>query len=369
MVAMVHVHTTTALTNNQYTALLNVLPPSTDAVSVVNNLVRTLSTACRELNDQYPCIAQVCHDGDISKSIRSLPLLLLGGEKKVADAVQAFAQLPFVDRLVQRAVSEVDIFVRNGITHVEVENIGAPYFVGQGGCPIEELVIELLVCKAIRARYPTLSIGLHVLSSNELEALPIAICHGVAFIRSESTVFAGMRPEGQTTNSGNLARFMYVRNWLRSIVGLSPTGADLPPIYPQVWSDLVKKHTVFPTELLNLETWLHNITFIKLEGVIITGPETGSNVKEKDLVAARDALEKAKAFNEKTFPNGGKIPLPDLPLVTGSGTDFPMYCKYADYMIIGTALKQGGYWENEVSEEAVKKVMAQVSEANEAVHS
>ena len=336
-------------------------PVSTpEEVAEVNNIINELRPEWDECNKSFPMVAQVCQ-GDVSRALRTLPFLVFRRTEALTDRL---AQLPFVRALVQRAVKEAEIYVRNGITHLEVENVGAPYFVGQGQCPIEELLLEHVILRELRKAHPTIALGMHVLSSNELEALPIAICHGVAFIRSESTVFTGIRPEGQTTNNGNLARFMYVRNTLRAFLGHPVT----TPVFPQIWSDLQKKHTVFLKELEDLTVWLGNITFMKLEGLIITGLETGSDVKEVTLQQTREAVDKIKQWNHKTFPakdatTGVEHYFPEIPIITGSGLDLEMYCKYADYMIIGTALKEAGYWENPVSEDNVKSVVKRVAAA------
>ena len=58
---------------------------------------------------------------------------------------------------------------------------------------------------------------------------------------------------------------------------------------------------------------------------------------------------------EKINELAGHVVDIDIPLVTGSGNNIEMYCKYADFIISGTALKENNYWENEVDEERVKK--------------
>jgi predicted TIM-barrel enzyme len=241
------------------------------------------------------------------------------------------------------------VYVRNGISIVEIENVGAPYFVGRGKCPWEEILVIGAVAQAVRAAHPKLPFGMHILSSNELETLPLAIQHGAFFVRSEATLFRGERPEGTTDNSGNLARFMYARNVLHGIKG---TQSKAGRRFPQVWSDMQKKHTVFPSELANLDTWLANTLFMKLEGVILTGAETGSNVAEGDLRKARTAVDNALRYARTRLRADVTIPL-----VTGSGENFAMYAKYADFIIVGTKLKERSYWENDVLEANVIAVV------------
>jgi predicted TIM-barrel enzyme len=389
IVAMVHVPSTTAILGHSYSGLLGVPLPSPTELLAVNAIVKGLAAVLEMLKGAFPAVNQVA---DIPLKLRSLAFLLLAGDaaasatlasllpagswqsccEETARHVASFENLPFVQYLVNRAVHEVTVFARHGIQVIEIENVAAPYFVGMGSCPLEELLALFVVSRAVRIKFPCMSIGVHVLSCNELEALPVALALGGSFIRSEATLFGGMRPEGPTDNHGNLARFFYLRHVLRGL--LLPTTLETQPwlacgdVYPKIWSDVQKKHTVFPAELGSLDTWLHNITFMKLEGVIVTGAETGSDVDESSLAAARKAVDDVTQWNSKTFGSsftteeeekkktrGGG---PWIPVVTGSGLAFEMYRKYADFMIIGTALKVGRYWENEVDEENVRQVTA-----------
>lgn len=258
------------------------------------------------------------------------------------------SDLPFVQYLVNRALGEVEIFVRNGIKIIEVENIAAPYFIGDQ-IPFEELLIINIVCKAIRKKFPELVIGLHVLSSNEVESLPIAIISKAYFIRSESSIFSGFRPEGHTINNSNLAKFYYLRNYLQAYLGVEDAKERR---YPQIWSDLQKKHTVFEEELMDLDIWLKNILFMKLEGVILTGAETGTNIPKEHLKMARTAINSLKEQTQQYF--GEPV---EVPLITGSGLDMELYKDYADFIITGTQLKKNKYWENEVDEQNVQALI------------
>lgn len=95
---------------------------------------------------------------------------------------------------------------------------------------------------------------------------------------------------------------------------------------------------------------------MKLEGVILTGTETGQDVSEIDLQMGRAAIDALAEQTKKSLGESIKIPL-----ITGSDLDMDMYKKYADYIIVGTQLKQNKYWENEVSEECVKELVKKFS--------
>jgi predicted TIM-barrel enzyme len=269
-------------------------------------------------------------------------------KEKSEELEEELKRLSFVNYLLERAMREVEIFTRNGINIVEIENIAAPYFIGDK-IPFEDLLISTLICKEIRKKFPTLVIGLHVLASNEIESLPIAIVSNLYFVRSESSIFSGFRPEGRTVNNANLAKFYYLRNYLQAYLGVEDQNDRR---YPQIWSDLQKKHTVFEQELSDLNVWLKNILFMKLEGVILTGSETGKDIAEEHLVMARQAIDNLKEQTKTYF--GEPI---EVPLITGSGLNMDLYKKYADFIITGTQLKKNKYWENEVEEENVKALV------------
>lgn len=351
---MIHVHVTTALQNNVYTGLLGIAPPDPAATLVASRLIGAAHQALSDLLAAFPILAEFgpCRSlvfFSTSASFRSL--------------LREFVELPWVQALSARALDECREYVNNGVQFIEVENITAPYFIGAGSCAWEEIFVLYEVLRVLRCEFPSLGIGAHILSANEFEALPLAIAHGCCFVRSEASLFFGFRPEGTTNNHGNLARFMVMRQTLRNVLhSIAPSECGpSEALYPQLWSDVQKKHTVFPAELRDIHIWLHNIQFVKLEGIIVTGLETGSNVTEATLMAAREAIDAHVA----KMRSGKLIPHPDcahftVPLITGSGLDFDLYVPYADFIICGTAFKEGAFWENKVDPARVKDIMSRV---------
>lgn len=342
LVAMVHVPSNNALQNTIYNDHFHI---PTYSVKDTQNLIRVRQGL-------YELHARVKKEYAINflEDCRSSIFILK--QTELQPLIEEMLSMPFVKYLVDRALREVEIFTRNGIKVIEVENIGAPYFYANE-VPFEDMFILYIVAKAIRERYPDIKIGMHILSCDEVEALALGIAINGEFIRSETSVFFGIRPEGMTINRGNLAKLYYLRNFMQAFLGKeNPKDRR----YPQVWSDLQKKHTVFLNELQDLKVWLNNIEFIKVEGIILTGAETGKDVSENDLILGRSAIDKLAAKTKEYFGEGIKIPL-----ITGSGLDVGLYKKYADYIITGTQLKQNKYWENEVSEENVKELVKKFS--------
>lgn len=340
LIAMVHVHSNNALQNTVYNDGFKVPTYTKEDLLKIEDARVKLSLLHEEvLKETRFNVLSVC---------RSSVLVLK--KEKVEEIEKNISSIDMIKYLVNRALREVDIYVRNGINIIEVENVGAPYFIGNE-VPLEDILILNIVCKAIRAKYPDIHMGIHVLSSDEIESLPIAIINKAFFVRSESSVFSGFRPEGKTINRGNLAKFFYLRNYLNTRNGVEDVKERR---HPAIWSDLQKKHTVFEQEITDLNIWLDNILFQKIEGVILTGSETGSDISEKDLSLARGKIERLREQTSKIFGGNTEIV---VPLITGSGLDMNMYRKYADFIITGTQLKENKYWENEVEEEYVKELI------------
>ncbi len=337
---MVHVHSNNALTNTVYNTLFNTQTFSPTDLTQLSFIRKKMMELSRNIIEET--------GNSVFSYCRNASFVLK--KKEIAELVEKISSLLFVQSLIQRALDEVEIYHRNGIKHIELENIGAPYFIGNE-IPLEDLLILHAVAQTIRKKYPELKMGIQVLSSGELEALPIAIACDAFFVRSEASIFKGLRPEGETNNQGNLAKFFYLRNYLHAAQGV-----ELPENRrtPQIWCDVQKKHTVFKEELSSLKTWLNTALFMKLEGIVLTGAETGSDIVENDLREAKNSISNLHENIKQISGNTAEI---SIPLVTGSGSNIEMYKKYADFIILGTSLKKNNYWENEVDESRVKEML------------
>jgi hypothetical protein len=204
------------------------------------------------------------------------------------------------------------------------------------------------LAKLLKTSCPGFKIGVQVLACADHWAMDIACRTGLDFIRCEGALFEGLRPEGRTPNEGNLAKLYLMRNMLIAQLGLEGPG-------PQVYLDLRKKHTAFMPGLDSLEPWLENILFQKIEGVIISGRATGAPVAEEDLRQARAAIESVKKQTAATL---GKPWAP--PLIVGSGVSPENMCmckRHADAVIVGSALKEGGYWECDLDERKLQRLI------------
>ena len=258
--------------------------------------------------------------------------------------VSQVEKLSFYGFVRDRMLSEAAIYLRHGVDTLMLENTGAPYFTrGHQEAVIYWLMRNL--AGGLRNAYPVQTLGIQILAFTDNWAMDIACRNRFNFVRCESALFQGIRPEGVTPNHGNLAQ-LYSRR--QELLAATPHAT-----IPQVYVDLQKKHTAFWEELSDLKFWLDNIVFMKLEGIVITGTGTGVPVKEEHLVQAREAIESAKSL--PFFPENLR-----LPLLVGSGVsekNLAMCSRYADGMIIGSSLKANGYWECELDESRVAHFM------------
>ncbi len=265
-----------------------------------------------------------------------------------SDPVVGLRGLSFLRFLEDRAMAEAECYARHGLTAMQLENVGAPYSIGRGISVVETVVMDHLA-GLVRTRLPNASLGLQILSAGGEQALQIALARGLDYLRVEGVLFEGVRPEGRLANSGGLhALYAQRRKQL-----LLRQGADTGR--PRIFVDLLKKHTVFPPEMQRLDLWLHQIVFMKLEGVIVTGPETGSPADEASLAAAGEVVSKVR----------GEVGL-FVPLLAGSGVtseNIAMYARHVHGVIAGSFLKKNGHWENSVDEDRVAKLAAAAARA------
>lgn len=265
---------------------------------------------------------------------------------RVEEALTKLWETSFFCALRDRMYGESYIYLRQGIKTFQLENVGAPYFRHPSVAQSWVFAIMAMLAKQLRREYCSdYRLGLQILSFSDPLAMSAACYADLDYIRSEGSLYEGERPEGRNHNEGNLAQLYFQRERLAR---LSETGKR-----PKVFVDLQKKHTVFSEGLKSLDVWIDNLIFQKLEGVVITGTGTGVPVREVDLAETREAVDHAKA--QPYFPKDLQ-----LPLIAGSGItveNAAMYRKYVDAVIVGSTLKENGYWECRVDPERVKRFM------------
>lgn len=252
----------------------------------------------------------------------------------------------FVPYLRERMLKEAEMYFRYSADTLMLENIAAPYFV-RNRQPVAIIAIMSLLAGDLRQAFPSKRFGIQILAFSDDLALIVALRHGFQFIRSETALFAGLRPEGETPNQGNLAALYCMRNCWHAMNPEVGTN-ELPLVYV----DLRKKHTVFPPGLDQLAFWMENLVFQKVEGAILTGSATGMPVSGEELHNLRQAID-SFASQSSSFPW-------KIKLLIGSGVSLEnlAFCRhYADTVIVGSSLKQNGYWENDLDEERLNQFM------------
>jgi predicted TIM-barrel enzyme len=277
--------------------------------------------------------AAAAGDWRIIDALGEPPLACPGGAAE--ESAAAVERLSFVTFLADRMLAEAALYLDHGFQALMLENVAAPYFV-RGGQPPVVYWLMLAMAERLRAAHPGVPLGLQILAFSDDWAMDIACRHRLDFIRSESALFEGLRPEGRTPNRGNLARLYMDRQRLLSALG-DGSGE------PRVFVDVHKKHTLFEGALDSLAPWLENILFQKLEGVIVTGSETGGPVAEEDLRLARRAVEQVRAATAAAVGQPWHTTL-----LAGSGVcvaNAALYRSHVDAVIVGSTVKEAGYWE------------------------
>jgi len=272
---------------------------------------------------------------------------LAGTQAEIVEMTECCRRLSFFPILLDRTLAEAQLYLRHGFDAVLIENVAAPYF-ARDWHPFVIYGVLDAIAQAVREQLKLSTVGIQVLAFADNWGMDIAVRRHLDFIRCESALFEGVRPEGRTPNQGNLAKLYMARNQLMTLLGKNGDG-------PRVYVDVQKKHTVFAPEIDSLDLWLKNILFQKLEGVIITGKATGQPVEEENIRQARNAIEKARADSLASL---GATWSPQLIVGSGASMDNISMCKrYADAVIVGSALKKNGYWENSLDEDRVKRFM------------
>lgn len=259
----------------------------------------------------------------------------------IAGLEEMAGKFSFISFLEERLLQEAELYHCYGIKAMMLENIAAPYFTRERQ-PVAVLAVISRLAGRLRRQYSNKLLGLQILAFSDDLALVIAAHHGLQFIRSETALFAGLRPEGTTPNRGNLALLYAWRNRWQT----HHPERELPRIYV----DLCKKHTFFPGKLAGLEPWVDNLEFQKIEGVILTGPATGQPVDPDELCQLNQAVNRLSGVENMLMPCR---PV----LLVGSGVtldNLAFCCRYADGCIVGSFLKKNGFWENQLDEERLR---------------
>jgi len=236
--------------------------------------------------------------------------------------------LPFA-HIIERALSDARKLVGNGIDAIIAENYGDVPFFPDRVEPHTVAAMTLIVDR-IKSEYAKLRVGVNVLRNDAVSAIAIATITNADFIRVN--VHCGAMLTDQGVIEGKAYETLRYRRTLESDV--------------RIFADVMVKHAV-PLSMTNIETSAQDTYYRGLaDSLIVTGVATGSTANLEEVCKVKSAVPEAAVF-------------------VGSGVteeNLKSVLRYADGVIIGTALKKDGKTINEVDAERVKRIISQRSE-------
>jgi len=234
--------------------------------------------------------------------------------------------------IIDTAVREALIYNSHELDAVMIENMhDVPYLNRKVG---PEITAAMTAAALAVQREIELPVGIQVLAGANTDAVAIAKAAGLDFVRAEGFVFGHVADEGYMDSDAAL-----VMRYRKSIE------ADSVGIF----TDIRKKHASHNiTADVNLEETIQAAEFFLSDGIIITGAATGKKAAIEDVKVAKRASS--------------------LPVLIGSGIseeNIESYWPYADGFIIGSSLKEEGYWMNPVDRDRVDSLMEKVKQLRE----
>ncbi|MFA6023351.1 MAG: BtpA/SgcQ family protein [Candidatus Pacearchaeota archaeon] len=231
--------------------------------------------------------------------------------------------------IIDKAIEEAKVFKKLGYGVVMIENMHDIPYTKQVGAEIPTLMA--LIGKEIKKL--GLYCGIQILAGANKEALAAAKASDLDFIRAEGFVFAHVADEGYIEScAGDLLRYRKQINAENVLV----------------FTDIKKKHSSHAiTSDVNIAETAHTAEFFLSDGVIVTGVSTGTEADLEEVKQVKKAVH--------------------IPVLIGSGiTDKNLkdYFPYADIFIVGSFIKKGGYWKNELDENNIKTLIKEFDRLN-----
>ena len=230
--------------------------------------------------------------------------------------------------VINKALSEARILKNEGFDAIIIENMhDVPYLNRKVG---PEIVASFSVIGSLIKSELDIPIGIQILAGANKQAIAVAKAANLDFIRAEGFVFSHIADEGlMNSDAGELLRY-------RKTI-------DAENI--KIYTDIKKKHSSHAiTQDVSIVEMVEAAKFFLSDGIIITGKSTGlpADVSELELVKKNT----------------------DLPIFIGSGItpeNLKDYADFADGFIVGSYIKEKGYWENSLSIKRIKKLVSKFS--------
>ncbi|MEF8874961.1 MAG: BtpA/SgcQ family protein [Candidatus Thermoplasmatota archaeon] len=231
-----------------------------------------------------------------------------------------------MEAAVDRALSDAESLVENGVDGLIIENYGDKPFVKK----VSRMTVSSLsvVCSKIKDKFDV-PIGVNVLRNDWKSALSIAKPLKLSFIRVNVYTGSCRTPTGYIEGeAGRIQRFR------------EKYDIDTP-----IFADILVKHadTIYPDSIENAAETASERGLA--DALIVSGKLTGEPVSLEDIKKAKNTV--------------------DVPVLAGSGVDdhnVNEVLTHSDGAIIGTYFKENGITSNVVSEERVKNLMSRINE-------
>lgn len=230
-------------------------------------------------------------------------------------------------KVLQQVRKEAELLKSAGVDALMLENMHDTPYLNRNVGP--EIVAGMTAAAiAVKAVAPDLPCGIQVLAGANQAALAVALAADCQFIRAEGFVFGHLADEGwMNSDAGALLRYR----------------KSINAEHISIYTDIKKKHSSHTVSSdVDLGETAKAAHFFKSDGLIVTGTATGSQAEISDLRVVKEAC-------------------PDLPVLVGSGItadNASEYKEVADGVIVGSFLKEGGHWMNELSTNRVQQLVA-----------
>jgi len=233
-----------------------------------------------------------------------------------------------INKILEIAKNEASIYQKAGVGGIIVENMHDVPYIRKVG---PEIVAAMtLIGKAIKSA-TEIPCGIQILAAANKEALAVALCAGLDFIRAEAYAFAHVADEGIIEAcAGELLRY-------RKTIGADNIA---------VFADIKKKHSSHAiTSDMGIGQTAEAYEFFGADAVVVTGNITGDAPKTSDVIEAKKTCK--------------------IPVILGSGItaeNLETFFDKADGFIVGSYFKKDGYWANEIDEKRLFLFMKRLKE-------
>ena len=229
------------------------------------------------------------------------------------------------EEIVKNAVDEAKILQSEGFDAIIIENMhDIPYLNRNVG---NEIVAAFAVIAQILRDKISIPIGIQVLAGANKAALAVAKTANLDFVRAEGFVFSHIADEGlMNSDAGELLRYR----------------KQIDAENVKIYTDIKKKHSSHSiTSDITIAEMVKAAEFFLSDGIIITGKSTGLPADLNELKEVKQATS--------------------LPIFIGSGItaeNINNYWELADGFIVGSYIKESGYWKNPLSLKRIRKLIS-----------